>query len=85
MPASLHETQYVFVCHAGYKPPLTPLYKGPFLVLRDSDKAFKIDIQGHYDWVSIDRLKPAYVLPVPRQFTRKGRVTHPPLCFGFDC
>ena len=87
VPPSLHKTQYVFVRHDGYKPPLTPPYKGPFLVLRRSDKAFQIDLQGRHDWISIDRLKPAFMdtseLPAARQETRKGRIIHSPLRFGF--
>ena len=83
IPPSLHKTQYVFVRRDGYKPPLTPPYKGPFLVLCRSNKAFKIDMQGRFDWVAIDRLKPAYMQPtelnIPHQTTRSGRVTYPPV------
>ena len=36
--------------------------KGPFAVLQRSEKFFKLDMNGIIDNVSIDRLKPAYLL-----------------------
>ncbi len=82
IPKSLFETKYVFVRHDAYKPPLTPPYKGPFLVLRRGEKAFQLEINGHPDWVSIDRLKPAYTdeteTPSTRT-TRCGRPSRPPI------
>ena len=54
--------EYVFVRDDSYRTPLTAPYKGPFKVLKRSDKAFKIQMtSGKTDWVSIDRLKPAYL------------------------
>ncbi|XP_058809910.1 uncharacterized protein LOC131675082 [Phymastichus coffea] len=37
-------------------------YDGPFLVLTRSDKTYKLQFNGHTANVSIDRLKPAFVL-----------------------
>lgn len=81
IPKSLFETKYVFVRHDSYKPPLTPPYKGPFLVLRRNDKAFQLEINGRPDWVSIDRLKPAYTDASETSSpptTRSGRPSRPP-------
>ena len=58
------------------KPPLTPPYVGPFKVLQRKEKTFQLQIRNTLDWVSIDRLKPAYLLSddVPDlKFSRAGR------------
>ncbi|XP_023326004.1 voltage-dependent T-type calcium channel subunit alpha-1G [Eurytemora carolleeae] len=41
-------------------PPLTPLYRGPYLVIEPGDKFFKLQIGTKIDTVSIDRLKPLF-------------------------
>ncbi|GBM60006.1 Retrovirus-related Pol polyprotein from transposon 412 [Araneus ventricosus] len=43
-------------------PPLTPPYTGPHLVISRNDKNFIIDLNGKQNTVSIDRVKPAYLL-----------------------
>ncbi|GFX07008.1 transposon Tf2-11 polyprotein [Trichonephila clavipes] len=43
-------------------PPLTPPYTGPHLVISRNDKNFIIDLNGKQSTVSIDRIKPAYLL-----------------------
>lgn len=81
VPKSLFETKHAFIRHDSHKPPLTPPYKGPFLVLRRCDKAFQLEINGRPDWVSIDRLKPAYTDAAelqPLRATRSGRLSRPP-------
>ena len=58
------------------KPPLTPPYVGPYKVLQRKEKSFQLQIRNAKDWVSIDRLKPAYLLPDDQpdiQFSRAGR------------
>lgn len=61
VPSSLKSAEYVFVrqdCHRGtFQPP----YIGPFRVLETGDKACKIDMGGHLEYVSVDRLKPAHL------------------------
>ena len=52
--------EYVFVCDDASKPPLSPLYRGPYLVLRRSEKFFVLQIGDKKDVVSVDRLKPVF-------------------------
>ena len=79
----LHESEFVFLRNDAHRPPLTPSYRGPFLVLKRRNKAFQLDLSGKLDWVSIDRLKPAYLEATDlclRQ-TRSGRIIRPPNFF----
>ena len=55
-------TSHVFVRTDAVRKPLEQPYKGPFKVLSRSDKSFVLDLDGRKDTVSIDRLKPAFVL-----------------------
>ena len=43
------------------KPALSRQYEGPFRVLEAGPKTFKLLLKGKEDYVSVDRLKPAYV------------------------
>ena len=75
-PPDLHTTSHVFVRVDAARPPLTPPYTGPYKVLQRKQKAFQLKIRNSTDWVSIDRLKPAYLLKEdqpPIQFSRAGR------------
>ena len=75
VPDSLKSVSHVFVRVDGYKPPLTPPYRGPFLVLKRNDKYFTVEIAGQPCTISIDRLKPAFIentaidatFPAPQQ------------------
>ena len=76
IPEELKKSPYVFVRVDASKPPLTPPYTGPYKVLQRKEKVFEIQIRNKKDWVSIDRLKPAYLLDndIPNvQFSRAGR------------
>ena len=44
------------------KQPLQSSYEGPFAVISRNNKTFVINRRGHHVTISIDRLKPAYVL-----------------------
>ena len=48
----------MFVRDDASKPPLSLLYRGPYGVLRHSEKFFVIQIGDISDSVSVDRLKP---------------------------
>ncbi|XP_024867458.1 uncharacterized protein LOC112451806 [Temnothorax curvispinosus] len=67
----LATTQRVFLRHDAPTRALQPPYDGPFKVLNRGEKTFKICVNGRPVNVSIDRLKPAYILeqeePEPAQ------------------
>lgn len=44
------------------KPSLKTPYDGPFMVLEKYDKYFKIQYKSYAKMISIDRLKPAFIL-----------------------
>ena len=50
--------EFVFVRDDASKPPLSPLYRRPYPVLRRSEKFFVLQIGGKSDSVSVDRLRP---------------------------
>ena len=75
----LNSSSHVFIRTDAAKPPLTPPYTGPYKVLQRREKCFQLQIRNTTDWVSIDRLKPAYLLDNDQPqvtFSRAGR----PLC-----
>ena len=62
VPESIKTSEFVFVRNDSHRPHLSGPYKGPFKVLHRSDKAYKIRVHSNKDdWVSIDRLKPAFL------------------------
>jgi hypothetical protein len=60
------------------KGPLQPPYDGPYKVIERGDKNFKILINNKNTIVSIDRLKPAFILPVEIEQQLDERDTEPP-------
>lgn len=44
------------------KPTLQPRFEGPYAVLERREKTLKLQCNNRQVWVSIDRLKPAFVL-----------------------
>ncbi|GFS93192.1 transposon Ty3-G Gag-Pol polyprotein [Trichonephila clavipes] len=59
---SLKTCSYIFLRSDKVTPPLTSPYTGPHLVISSNDKNFIIDLNGKQSTVSIDRIKPAYLL-----------------------
>jgi hypothetical protein len=57
-PAALLAADFVYVRRGGVLPPLTPVYAGPYSVVKRGDKFFSIKIGGRTEVVSVDRLKP---------------------------
>ncbi|XP_069362433.1 uncharacterized protein [Maniola hyperantus] len=55
---------HVFVRNDTVRPPLTPPYDGPYQVLKRHDKYYQIQLPLRTTVVSLDRLKPAYMLNV---------------------
>lgn len=58
----LDTSEYVFLRHDGPKAPLQQPYDGPFKVIKRNDKTFVIHIRGRDVTVTIERLKPAFIL-----------------------
>ena len=58
IPSSLTSCSHVFIREDTSKPPLSLLYKGPYLVLFKYPKYFLVQIGSKSDSVSVDRLKP---------------------------
>jgi hypothetical protein len=57
-PAALMAAKFVYIRRGGVVPPLEPLYLGPYQVLDNWPKVFRLAIVGRAESVSIDRLKP---------------------------
>ena len=76
VPASLDSATHVFVRIDSHRPPLTPPYQGPFKILRRKKKTLLLQMKGAEDWVSTDRVKPAFLPSEDSpniRFSRAGR------------
>ncbi|XP_035212963.1 uncharacterized protein LOC118186903 [Stegodyphus dumicola] len=62
IPKYLYTCSHVFLRLDRVKKPLAPPYEGPFLVLQRTPKYFNLSIKNRQVSISVDRLKPAYVL-----------------------
>lgn len=62
VPAQLDNVSHVFVRVDAHRAPLQPRYEGPYAVIDRRPKDFKLQINNRSSWVSIDRVKPAFVL-----------------------
>ncbi|KAJ8706104.1 hypothetical protein PYW07_010881 [Mythimna separata] len=60
--ADLSSCSHVFLRIDAVRKPLVPPYCGPYKVLERNKKNFKIAMDNRISYVSIDRLKPAYIL-----------------------
>ena len=78
VPKDLHTASHVFVRVGSHRRPLVRPYEGPFRVIERSKKAFRISRANRLEWVSVDRLKPAFFDEIR---TSSGRVSHPPFPF----
>ena len=84
VPAELKSSDYVFIREDAHKPPLSNPYRGPYRVLARTDKSYCVQLDNREDWISIDRLKPAYLDVDDHNrdvVTRSGRTSRPPLRF----
>ena len=75
VPPALQSSTHVFLRVDSHRPPLSPPYVGPYKILRRKSKALLLEIKGSEDWVSIDRVKPAFLSSEgpPIKFSRAGR------------
>ncbi|KAF0713987.1 Uncharacterized protein FWK35_00032244 [Aphis craccivora] len=62
VPPDLNKATHVFLRVDAVQPPLKPRYEGPYAVLQRHEKNFKIQRNNNTVLVSVDRLKPAFVL-----------------------
>ena len=60
VPAALRTAKFVFVREDTSKPSVSPLYRGPYLVIERWSKFFRLQIGDKIDSVSVDRLKPVF-------------------------
>jgi cleavage and polyadenylation specificity factor subunit 1 len=58
----LDNCTHVFIRNDMVRKPLTPSYDGPYRVLNKTSKVFKVQLANRQAEVSIDRLKPAFLL-----------------------
>ena len=61
VPAQLWKSPFVYERIDCHRPPLMPIYAGHFAVIEREEKAFLLNRNSKRTWVSIDRLKPAFV------------------------
>ncbi|GBN83549.1 hypothetical protein AVEN_153947-1 [Araneus ventricosus] len=64
---SLKICSHVFLRIDSVKPPLYQPYTGPHKVLTRTEKNFIIELNGRTSTVSIDRVKPAYLIPTCKE------------------
>jgi hypothetical protein len=57
-PVQLQKCKYVYILRGGSVMPLSPLYDGPFLVVKPGSKYFVVQMGNRQENVSMDRLKP---------------------------
>ncbi|XP_064081902.1 uncharacterized protein LOC135198263 [Macrobrachium nipponense] len=74
-PKALETCKNVFVHYDAHHTPLTRPYCAPFQVLRRSEKTYLLRINRQEDWVSVDRLKPAFLME--EGTTEDGRTSRP--------
>lgn len=58
----LSTSNYVFIRNDAIRKPLQPPYDGPYRVISRNDKVYRIQLPDRQANVSVDRLKPAYIL-----------------------
>lgn len=66
LPAASH----VYVRDDRVRGPLQPAYSGPYQVLEKGEKVYKLLIKGKEHTITIERIKPAYVLTSDERLTK---------------
>ncbi|XP_046395739.1 uncharacterized protein LOC124163001 [Ischnura elegans] len=74
----LQSASQVFVRTDATRPPLQPPYVGPFRVVRRDAKFFVVGMKGKEKAVSVDRLKPSYILAAEDGRHDAGGTSGPP-------
>ncbi|XP_068235650.1 uncharacterized protein [Palaemon carinicauda] len=78
MPKNLDDCDYVFTRVNAHRQPLTRPYRDPYKVIRRKAKSFFLNVQGQKDWVTIARLKPAFLESNNKITAHPGRPRIPP-------
>lgn len=65
VPPALNTAGFVFLREEGHLPSLRPPYLGPFWVLWRGDRTVTIEMNGHEETVTVDRVQPAHVIEDP--------------------
>ncbi|KFD45740.1 hypothetical protein M514_13380 [Trichuris suis] len=60
VPRGLRTATHVFVRVDAQRPPLSPVYDGPFAVVTRTQKTLTLARNGRLETVSVDRVKPAF-------------------------
>ncbi|XP_066953344.1 uncharacterized protein [Macrobrachium rosenbergii] len=77
-PGGLNTCTHVFIRIDAHCSPLTKPYRVPYCVVSRSYKAYLINIHGCEDWVSVDRLKPTFLLDSETREETSRRPRIPP-------
>ena len=73
VPTELHTCSHVFLRVDSVRPSMKPPYTGPYRVVSRSNKTMTIESGGQKQTVSLDRVKPAFILEDDRE--PQSRVT----------
>jgi len=77
-PLHLASADMVFVRTGAVRPPLSPLFQGPYTVVKKGPKVFIVQLGGREEAVSVDRLKAYHGVPVqPAAPPTRGRPSIP--------
>jgi len=76
--ADLKTCTHVFVRTDRVKKPLDPAYTGPYKIIKRTPKWFILDMKGRNSTISLDRLKPAYLLAEHQELTSSPEPTSYP-------
>lgn len=79
IPTSLQTAEYILVRHSGHMPPppLTPLYDGPFKVVKQGSHGLKLLMGDKFDTVAVTCLKPVVGFPRPPTCPNHAATHHP--------
>ena len=72
----LGTSPYVFVCHDAIGGPLQTSYDGPCQVIQRGEKTFTIRMKDKSVKVSVDRLKPAFIVSEDVEQLEKSAETY---------
>ncbi|XP_049886568.1 uncharacterized protein LOC126381069 [Pectinophora gossypiella] len=78
VPKDLSTASHIFLRDDTVRPSLRPPYTGPYKVVSRRDKTITITIGDKNVQVSVDRVKPAYILDIPTSPATRVPIAHSP-------